>query len=113
MTLPRLQRKPRKVKLVKPNGRLRSPKHRAWVRKHQCAVGNAICDWRIDAHHVKTRGAGGGDEWCVSLCRYHHQAFHNLGRHTGVDLFALAQEFAQGSPDPRIKEAAKTMRGNG
>lgn len=117
--LPRMRKKPRKEPGLKKPGRpLRSPSHRAWVRRHVCCV--PVCgDERVEAHHVKTRGAGGGDEWCVSLCGWHHVgsdwSFHMMGRHSfaayyGVDLFALAREFAAASPDPAIREAAKTMQ---
>lgn len=120
MMLPRLRRKPRKEpRLRKPGQRLKSTKHRAWVRKHECSVGNGpgvlACEGPIHAHHVKTRGAGGGDEWAVSLCAWHHDRFHANGRETfrqtyGVDLEQMAQEFASRSPDKAIREAARAMQ---
>ena len=40
-------------------------------------------DWdcKSDAHHVRTRGAGGGDTWdnLMALCRPHHQLWHRVG----------------------------------
>jgi hypothetical protein len=33
---------------------------------------------RLDPHHVVTRGAGGGDEQVVPLCRRHHDICHDL-----------------------------------
>ena len=50
----------------------------------------------VDVHHFKSKGSGGGDELenLVSLCRRHHNEFHNLGVETWtkkyktqVDLF--------------------------
>lgn len=110
--IPPLRRKPKKKRFVKPGQRVRSPKHMAWVRKHECCAQGHACEGIIHAHHVKTRGAGGGDEWCVSLCARHHRLLHDTGRlefisRYGVDLYTLAREFAEKSPDPKIRDAAK------
>ena len=35
-----------------------------------------------DAHHVRTRGAGGSDYEATSLCRQHHSEVHAIGRKT-------------------------------
>jgi hypothetical protein len=54
-------------------------------------------------------GTGGGmglkpsDRWCISLCRDCHARQHRLGeapfsRHYGIDMKALATEFAKVSP---------------
>jgi hypothetical protein len=36
------------------------------------------CSGELDAHHITSRGAGGGDEPanCILLCRRHHQMAH-------------------------------------
>lgn len=57
----------------------------------------AACGIRqgIDAHHVRTRGSGGGDELSnlISLCRVHHTEVHILGltlmckKYAGVGIF--------------------------
>lgn len=41
-----------------------------------------------DPHHIKTRGAGGGDleENLVSLCRLHHSQIHLYGLSKMVSL---------------------------
>ncbi|NTZ42131.1 DUF968 domain-containing protein [Altererythrobacter sp. SALINAS58] len=83
------------------------PAHRAWVRHHRCSVTN--CEQLpIECSHVR-KGTDGGqglkpsDRWTVSLCREHHAEQHRIGerafekRH-GLDLYALAQEFAKKSP---------------
>lgn len=45
-----------------------------------------------EAHHVKTRGSGGGDTWAVPMCVEHHREIHAIGINTfqekyGVDLW--------------------------
>jgi uncharacterized protein (DUF2237 family) len=52
-----------------------------------------------------------GDNWCISLCRFHHGELHHLGEATfaqfnGIDLLELAEEFAVKSPDPTIRQNA-------
>lgn len=36
----------------------------------------------IEAHHVDSKGAGGGDEQVVPLCSAAHAEIHKIGRHT-------------------------------
>lgn len=52
------------------------------IRSMECSVCGAPPP--SDAHHMKTKGSGGGDtlENLVSLCRKHHQEIHTLGRKT-------------------------------
>lgn len=47
------------------------------------------CPRRAETHHIRTRGAGGSDEWwnTVRLCRIHHALSHHRGMH------ALATEY--------------------
>jgi len=62
----------------------------------------------IEAAHVRTGTEGGmgikpGDDWVISLCSYHHQRQHMIGeaafeRSHGIDMKALAREFAAKSP---------------
>ena len=59
--------------------RIESRGHLQWIRGRNCCVANAdfgpgaiVCSGTMDAHHVRTRGAGGGDEQVVPLCRAHH-----------------------------------------
>jgi len=117
--LPPLRKKPRKAirkKIVKDIEPLWSPAHTAFVKRYQCSIPN--CEYagflKIDAHHVKTRGSGGGDEWLVSLCRQHHHQFHTIGRHSfdekhGVNMRQIAREFAAASPDPKVRAASREM----
>ena len=87
------------------------PSHRAWVRKHFCAVPGCPSD-RIEAAHVRKNlpaGEQGGtgikphDKWCIPLCFGHHAEQHLFGELTfagkyGLDLVALAMQFAKESP---------------
>lgn len=110
MTLP--QRIVREPKPGMPK-RIRSPAHTAWVRSHACCVPG--CTRRpIEAAHVRTGTDGGtgmkpGDQWTISLCggpEGHHTEQHRIGepefeRRHGIDMKALAREFAQRSPHRR------------
>lgn len=108
MMIPKVKRKRQKT------GRepLRSPEHRAWVRMWQCLI--CLASAPNHAHHVKTKGAGGGDEWCVPLCAQHHSEIHNIGRDTfakkyGMQLKRAAYQNAIYSPDRRVVAAAEAM----
>ena len=81
--------------------------HRAWVRRHLCSVPGCR-RLPIECAHVRSGTDGGqglkpSDKWCISLCRDHHLEQHQIGerafelRH-GLDLKALAEEFAARSP---------------
>ena len=87
------------------------PGHRAWVRLHGCSVPG--CDrLPIVFAHVRkglpADEAGGialkpHDKWGCSLCNDHHSEQHILGETTfsfkhGIDLVAIAREFARLSP---------------
>lgn len=85
----------------------RSPAHRSWVRGHMCCVPGCEAV-PIECAHVRN-GTGGGmsvkpsDRWCISLCRDHHDMQHRFGEQTfaksyGLNLKALAEEFARKSP---------------
>ena len=103
MTLPRMLKDPSPTR-EKP---VRSPAHRAWVRRHGCCVPG--CNGTpIDAAHVRSGTDGGmgmkpGDMWVISLCTLHHRQQHATGERAfqevhGIDMPALAQEFAAKSP---------------
>ncbi len=71
-------------------------KLREWIRHEwDCCVSNGECSahWSYDeskqemvrqthCSHVKSRGAGGSDLEAVCKCRFHHGAWHDLGRET-------------------------------
>lgn len=86
--------------------RLRSPAHLAFVRSHQCCVpGCKLVP--IEAAHVRTGTGGGmgvkpGDDWTISLCRWHHAEQHQIGEPAFeakyvIDMKKLAQAFAAAS----------------
>ena len=101
IVLPRTLKRP-------PKRKVRScPAHRAWVRRHCCCV----VDCRrtpIECAHVRIGTDGGAgtkpsDKWVISLCAFHHREQHHIGerafeRRYGLELRALAQEFARRSP---------------
>lgn len=60
----------------------------ASVRKLVCVV---CSKYGVDAHHVRSRGAGGPDApWNVApLCRLHHQRFHSLGLNRFTEKFPV------------------------
>lgn len=92
----------------------RSPGHCNFVRSHNCSV--AGCTGRpIEVAHVRD-GTGGGmavkpaDKWTISLCRDHHSEQHQIGEKSfsqryGLDLKALAMDFARHSPHwPKLRD---------
>lgn len=48
-----------------------------FVRDQKCCVPG--CDRYGEAHHLRTRAAGGSDYTCVPLCRQHHGEVHFVG----------------------------------
>lgn len=46
-----------------------------------------------DTHHIKTRGAGGGDEPSniMYLCREHHVEWHKIGAVTFTDKYGMVE----------------------
>lgn len=103
MTLPK-----RIFRKRKKDTRFRDPRHLQWIRTFACCVQMCNEEGRIEAHHVKgaepmAMGRKPGDHWCVSACVVHHREAHNIGSVAfqakyGVDLLALAREFAAMSP---------------
>lgn len=97
------------------DGRVRSPKHLRWVRGFACSV-PGCAGQPTEAAHVRVGTDGGmgmkpGDQWVISLCSACHNDQHKKGERwfgewAGLDLIALATEFASKSPDPVIRENA-------
>lgn len=99
----------REFRKRKRDTRLRCPQHLQFVRTYGCVVRDCRnVEDRIDAAHVKTGtlialGRKSGDDCCVSMCRTHHREQHAIGEAAfmakyGLDLPALAAEFAAASP---------------
>jgi hypothetical protein len=93
------------------------PRHRKFVRSHECCVKNGMCCGPIEAAHVRVGTDGGisqkpSDWWLVSLCHSHHAQQHVIGEASfekthGIDMKKLAAEFAKASPDTKMKEAMR------
>jgi hypothetical protein len=95
------------------------PRHRRWVKSHGCCVPG--CDaTSVEFAHLRSCANAGmsqkpHDLFGVSLCRVHHDEQHRLGveafdRKYGIDLWALAAEFARRSPDNDMRATLKLVR---
>lgn len=101
------RRKRAKMGVQKPPQRI-YPRHRNFVRSHNCAVPG--CPLPATFAHFHSVGSGGHDKDGVPLCHNHHMEQHACGiwtfqdRH-GVDLEALAAELARKTPDSKMRLA--------
>jgi hypothetical protein len=96
------------------------PRHRAWLRRHQCCLLGMWCEGSTEVAHVRSAANAGiglkpHDAFSVPLCRSHHQLQHQIGqesfqKHHKIDLLALAREFVRLSPDLKMKESLKEVR---
>ena len=98
-----LRPKRRKKTRSKPTSVISCESHLQWVRGHECVIIDQHECWgRVRAHHVKSKGAGGGDEQVVPMCDGAHDEVHN-GKQTfeekySVDLKETANYLAFLSP---------------
>ena len=63
--------------------RIRDPEYLVHVRSMPCCVCTHLGErqqTRTEAHHVKTRRSGGGDDTTAPFCGRHHEMFHLIGR---------------------------------
>lgn len=95
------------------------PRHRRWVRSHGCCVPGCASREIEFAHMRSAANSGIGykphDAFGVPLCRNHHRAAHDrthdtLAKEAGVDLWALAMEFARRSPCAEVREYVKALK---
>ena len=72
--------------------RITNPKLLSMVREMRCLVCQV---YPSDAHHVTTKGAGGGDtgDNVMPLCRLHHDEWHFKGRETMVLRYKQIQDW--------------------
>lgn len=110
MITTRLKRRRAPKMGLRESSAIRCDIHVQWVRGHECAVqgkgtGKFECFGRIEAHHVKTRGAGGGDEQVIPLCQFHHSQLDSPGWSSkkfnevyGIDQAQIAAELWLLSP---------------
>ena len=62
--------------LLPKRNRIRGEAYLKAARAGKCRVcGQTPCD----AHHVQAKGAGGGDDQVIPLCRMHHAESHANG----------------------------------
>lgn len=71
-------------------------RHAACIRELPCALGGVYCTTQVEAHHVRSIGAGGREQDLIPLCPDHHAELHHSGRETfalryRVNLEALAE----------------------
>lgn len=127
MALPRKKTRPR-TKQPDPD-KVDSKGHLQFLRtRFDCAVAGKIrpgerhhlaCGGKMHAHHVRTVGAGGGDNEAVPLCAVHHSQIHTLGWRTfgaayGVNLPKMAADLWWEDDYHRIAwERKKELAGNG
>jgi putative HNHc nuclease len=111
-------------RLKRPKLRVRTPlqkiwpRHRRWVKAHGCCVPGCTAP-RVEFAHLRSAANAGigqmpHDIFGVSLCRMHHDEQHRIGvaafsRKYGIDLWALAAEFARRSPDWEMRASLKLV----
>ena len=93
-------------------------RHRRWVKSHGCCVPECTA-LSVDFAHLRSAAnAGTGqtphDLFGISLCRVHHDEQHRIGAEAfnkkyGIDLWALAAEFARRSPDWEMRASLKLV----
>lgn len=110
-----MQRRPKeKMGCKLPSTRIDCEAHRKFIKSRYCCLTGKtdqktgelhVCWGYRDPHHTTTRGAGGGDETCVPLCRGGHDLLDSPGwsqKHLeeryGVDLKAIAAQLWEISP---------------
>lgn len=96
------------------DGPIKCPGHRKWVRGRNCELAGRSkksdgephkCWGPIDFHHVTTRGAGGGDDTGIPLCRGAHSLLDSpwwsqtrVEDEYGVNFMTAANEYWLASP---------------
>ena len=101
------------------------PRHRAFVRRHECVVtltrSDAACSGPIEACHYRTAANAGKDlkpgDWeTFAACHAHHVEQHSIGQSAfeqkyGLDLPAICAEFACKSTDVGMREYLREREG--
>lgn len=118
--IPKRRKRP-KMMAPKESAPISCEGHKKWVRGHECLcvgkmdrviVGDDYalvphqCMGRMEAHHVVSEGAGGGDEQVVPLCSKAHADGHRMGWETfqqryRLELAATAADLWEQSPHGR------------
>lgn len=122
----------RKKQRFKESPRTEYPRHRKFVRQHECIVpgcaANRATFIPIEACHVRLNlppetpeWARGGisrkphDAFCFSGCSVHHAEQHRIGeqsfaRKYGVNPLKEALDLARHSPCPEVREFVKGLK---
>ncbi len=117
MTLPRKRQRARSGIMRAPKREY--PRHRTFVRSHDCVV-QGCADGPIEFAHVRlgakdnAKGLKPHDAYGVSMCHAHHSEAHSHGESTfqrkyAIDLIGVALQFAARSPVVEVREYAKTI----
>lgn len=87
---------PRRSGPIKAKGRRRFPRgedraYQAWIRSLPCHLARrGRCRGVVEACHVKSKGAGGGDRGnLLPLCTAHHREQHDRGIATFAQRYGL------------------------
>lgn len=107
--IPKRRKRP-KMMAPKESAPIHCPAHLKWVRGFDCCVaskrgigplgtpvGGHECSGKVHAHHVRSVGAGGGDEQVVPVCALAHDNIHR-GFCYDIDLASTAAELWKHSP---------------
>lgn len=92
--------------------KIRSPRHRAWIRKHRCILWNwhdvHECQGPVECCHVKsgngaTNRSKASDAKTIPMCRRLHDEQTRMGEARfqlkyGIDMNAYADAYAKASP---------------
>jgi hypothetical protein len=94
------------------------PRHRRWVKSHGCCVPECTAH-QVEFAHLRSAANAGlaqkpHDIFGISLCRAHHDEQHRIGAVSfgdkyGIDLWALASEFARRSPDQKMRASLRLV----
>lgn len=128
--MPKPRRRPRVRCNIRPSKRVECRAHLQWIRGFPCSApttglirhtdGRVACSGRIEAHHQKTRGAGGGDEQAVPLCQVHHAQLDSPGwsqrrfeEAYKINFAGIAADLWQQDALHRIRWERKMEKANG
>lgn len=94
-------------------------RHRRFIRSLGCCIPNCDDQGLIEVAHVRSAAnAGTGikpiDGFAVGMCHDHHHEQHSTGVRSfeakyKINLFALAHEYVEASPDWQLRDTMRTL----
>lgn len=78
-----------------------------FIRTQPCVICGAL---PVDADHIKTRGAGGGDDQVWPLCRLHHTERHSMGIKTFQSRYDVDSQVVLGQLRRLYQRAVESGR---